>query len=164
MWSGKTVYIAGWRCRDVIVDDCWHRDSHLSDMISLCLAGNNNRIKEILWVWSGLACHAFSIWNNFVGIFMFPYSREGCPVGNRLGRHSRGFQILDLEMSFLGLWASCLGIWKQACCTGCRRRPSPAEAPPIGKIRLFSKMAVTFEPLMGFWCPSGFRKFWITTT
>ena len=28
--------------------------------------------------------------------------------------------------------------------------PSPAEAPPIGKIRPFSKMAVTFEPLMGF--------------
>ena len=30
------------------------------------------------------------------------------------------------------------------------RRPSPAEAPPIGKIHLFSKMAVTFEPLVGF--------------
>ena len=28
--------------------------------------------------------------------------------------------------------------------------PPPAEAPPIGKIRPFSKMAVTFEPLMGF--------------
>ena len=30
------------------------------------------------------------------------------------------------------------------------RRPSTAEAPPIGKIRPFSKMAVTFEPLMQF--------------
>ena len=30
------------------------------------------------------------------------------------------------------------------------RRPSTAEAPPIGKIHPFSKMAVTFEPLMGF--------------
>ena len=30
-------------------------------------------------------------------------------------------------------------------------KPFPAEAPPIiGKIHLFSKMAVTFEPLMGF--------------
>ena len=39
---------------------------------------------------------------------------------------------------------------KQACGAGCRRRPSPDEAPPIGKIHPFSKMAVTFEPLMGF--------------
>ena len=44
------------------------------------------------------------------------------------------------------------------------RRPSTDEAPPIGKINPFSKMAVTFEPLMRFWCPSGFRKFWITMT
>ena len=29
-------------------------------------------------------------------------------------------------------------------------RPSTPEAPPIGKIHPFSKMAVTFEPLMGF--------------
>jgi hypothetical protein len=29
-------------------------------------------------------------------------------------------------------------------------RPSPAEAPPIGKIHPSSKRAVTFEPLMGF--------------
>ena len=35
-------------------------------------------------------------------------------------------------------------------------RPSTAEAPPIGKIHPFSKMAVTFEPLIGFWWPSGF--------
>ena len=30
------------------------------------------------------------------------------------------------------------------------RRPSTAEAPPIGKIHPFSKMALTFEPLIGF--------------
>ena len=54
--------------------------------------------------------------------------------------------------------------FKQACCAGCWRRPSPNEAPPIGKIHPFCKMAVTFEPLMGFWCPSGFRKFLITMT
>ena len=30
------------------------------------------------------------------------------------------------------------------------RRPSTAEAPPIGKIRPFSELAVTFEPLMEF--------------
>ena len=29
-------------------------------------------------------------------------------------------------------------------------RPSTAEAPPIGKIHHFSKMTVTFEPVMGF--------------
>ena len=29
-------------------------------------------------------------------------------------------------------------------------KPNADEAPPIGKIRPFSKMAVTFEPLMGF--------------
>ena len=45
------------------------------------------------------------------------------------------------------------GAWekKQACCAGCRRRPPSAEAPPIGKIHVFSKMAVTFEPLTGFY-------------
>ena len=30
------------------------------------------------------------------------------------------------------------------------RRPSTAEAPPIGKIYPFSKMAVTFKPVMRF--------------
>ena len=30
------------------------------------------------------------------------------------------------------------------------RRPSTAEAPPRGEIYPFSKMAVTFEPLIGF--------------
>jgi hypothetical protein len=29
------------------------------------------------------------------------------------------------------------------------RRPSTAESPPIGEIRPFSKMTVTFEPLIG---------------
>ena len=43
-------------------------------------------------------------------------------------------------------------------------RPSPAEASPIGQIHPFSKMAVTFEPLKGFWCPLGFRKLLTTMT
>ena len=30
------------------------------------------------------------------------------------------------------------------------RRPSTAEAAPIGKIHPFSKMAITFEPMIGF--------------
>ena len=30
------------------------------------------------------------------------------------------------------------------------RRPSAAEAPPVGKIDPFSKMTVSFEPLMVF--------------
>ena len=38
------------------------------------------------------------------------------------------------------------------------------QAPPIGKIHPFTKMAVTFEPVMGFWCPSGFRKVLVTMT
>ena len=46
---------------------------------------------------------------------------------------------------------------KQACCTGCRHRPFTAEAPPIGKIHPFSKMAVTFEPVMQFGCPLRLR-------
>ena len=53
---------------------------------------------------------------------------------------------------------------KQACCAGCRLRPSPAEASPLGQIQPFSKMAVTFEPLMGFWYTLGFRKLLITMT
>ena len=36
--------------------------------------------------------------------------------------------------------------------------------PPTGKINPFSKMAMTFEPIMGFGCPSGFRKFLIMIT
>ena len=35
----------------------------------------------------------------------------------------------------------------------------PDDTPPIGKIHPFSKLAITCEPLMGLWCPSGFRKF-----
>ena len=48
-------------------------------------------------------------------------------------------------------------IEKQACCAGCRRRPFTAEAPPIGKIHPFSKIAVTFEPVMRFGCFLRFR-------
>ena len=33
----------------------------------------------------------------------------------------------------------------------------PDEAPPMGKIHPFSKITVTFEPVMQFWCPSRFR-------
>ena len=35
---------------------------------------------------------------------------------------------------------------EQACCAGCRRRSFTAEAPPIGKIHPFRKIAVPFEP------------------
>jgi hypothetical protein len=49
--------------------------------------------------------------------------------------------------------------YKQACCTGCRRGPFP---PPIGKIYPFTKTAVTFEPMIQFWCPLRFRKFFMT--
>ena len=44
---------------------------------------------------------------------------------------------------------------KQACCAGWRRKPFTAEAPPIGKIHPLSKIAVTFKPVMRFWCPLG---------
>ena len=37
------------------------------------------------------------------------------------------------------------------------RRPSTAEAPPIGKIHPFLKIAVTLEPLMRLGCHSTFR-------
>ena len=40
----------------------------------------------------------------------------------------------------------------------------PDKAPPIGKIYRFTKMDVTFEPLVGFWCPSGFKNFLIPMT
>ena len=33
----------------------------------------------------------------------------------------------------------------------------PDEAPPMGKMNQFSKMAVTFEPVMQFKCPLGLR-------
>ena len=39
----------------------------------------------------------------------------------------------------------------------------PDEAPPIGKIHPFSKIAVTFEPVLQFGCPSGFRISYIVT-
>ena len=40
----------------------------------------------------------------------------------------------------------------------------PDATPPIDKIHPFSKIAVTFEPVIQFWCSWGFRKFFITTT
>ena len=50
--------------------------------------------------------------------------------------------------------------------TSLLRRPQaqtlPDATPPIVKIHPFSKMAVAFEPLIQFWCPSGLRKFLIT--
>ena len=39
-----------------------------------------------------------------------------------------------------------------------KKQTLPDEASPIGKIHTFSKMAVTFEPVMQFRCPSGVRK------
>ena len=33
----------------------------------------------------------------------------------------------------------------------------PHEAPPIGKIHPFTKIALTFEPVMQFGCPLGFK-------
>ena len=42
---------------------------------------------------------------------------------------------------------------KQACCAGCRSRPSPAEAPPIGKIHPFSKMGHNFWTTDGILMP-----------
>ena len=33
----------------------------------------------------------------------------------------------------------------------------PDEAPPMGKIQPFSKIPITFEPVMPCGCPSGFR-------
>ena len=54
------------------------------------------------------------------------------------------------------------GVTKRSTETSLLRRLQeqtlPDEAPLIGKIHPFSKMAVTFEPLKGFRCPSGFRK------
>ena len=52
-------------------------------------------------------------------------------------------------------------ISKQACCADCRRRPSPDEAPPIGKIHPFSKRLYLLNHWMQLWCPFGFRKFLI---
>ena len=34
---------------------------------------------------------------------------------------------------------------------------------PIGKIHPFSKIAVTLEPVMRFWCPSRFRNSWFVS-
>ena len=51
----------------------------------------------------------------------------------------------------------CELVEKQACCAGCRRRPFTAEAPLIGKIHPFIQITITFEPVMRFGCPLGFR-------
>ena len=40
----------------------------------------------------------------------------------------------------------------------------PDTTPTKWKINPFSKMTVTFEPLKQLWCPSGFRRFFITMT
>ena len=42
--------------------------------------------------------------------------------------------------------------------------PPSDTTPPKGQIHPFSEMTVTFEPLIGLSCPSGFKKFVITMT
>ena len=41
-------------------------------------------------------------------------------------------------------------LYKNRWCSPVDCRPSPVQAPPIGKIHPFSKMALIFKPLMGF--------------
>ena len=73
------------------------------------------------------------------------------------------YKLWPMFLNLLKIYIKSLQLFKHdVLCAGWRRRPSPAEAPPIGKIHHFGKMAVTFEPQMGFWCPSGFREFLIT--
>ena len=48
-------------------------------------------------------------------------------------------------------WADKVNIKKQACCAGCRHRPSPDEAPPIGKIvetEIFQEYIITNVTLL----------------
>ena len=59
----------------------------------------------------------------------------------------------DSNAKKLNFFSGPLG--KQACCAGCRQRPFPMQLHQ-GKIHPFSKIAVTFEPIQRFWCPSRF--------
>ena len=63
-------------------------------------------------------------------------------------------ELIFLLLIFFGLISKEISTFSAHVKTSLLRRlqgrPFPAEAPPIGKIHPFSKMAVTFEPLMGF--------------
>ena len=48
-------------------------------------------------------------------------------------------------------------ICKTRWCSPVYNSPSTAKAPPIGKIRPFSIIAVTLEPVMQFGCPLRFK-------
>ena len=59
------------------------------------------------------------------------------------------------------IWHQIIGLldwfkWKQACYTSCAQT-LPKAIPPIFKIQLFRKYAITFEPNMLFWSPLRFR-------
>ena len=79
--------------------------------------------------------------------------------------------VVDQIQNFLGAFYPGFGkIWPKKVPQmfqkkiSLRKSVPKAEAPPIGQIHPFSKIAVTFEPLEGFRCPSGFRQFCIIMT
>ena len=138
----------------------------------------NQNINPGDWPWSPSSCYSLFVPTHWLVLLIknnfFCWTQEG-PTYSRLFNFFR-----RSVRSIVSIWFSCVLLgqytWDPQCFyrfqtpykTSLLRRlqgrPSPAEAPPIGKIHPFSKMAVTFEPLMGFWCPSGFRKFKITMT
>ena len=74
-------------------------------------------------------------------------SKVGLPLPVSLFLWNRGGLVNEYNRSW-----KCTFTQKQACCAGCRRRPFTAEAPPMGKIHPFSKIAVHFEPVIQFGC------------
>ena len=115
-------------------------------------------------------CILYRSWQHCLSIIQLLFTVGMSDIGVKV--FEKGVKnIFWLFCMWCLLWRTAIEIWtitstfniwhpwwvwlKQAYCAGCRRRPYPAEAPPLGKIHLFSKIAVTSEPLMGFWWPSG---------
>ena len=78
-----------------------------------------------------------------------PGKARGCSTNSLLIKSvsewvSQPFPPTALQHRHAQKVRDCTSSYKQACCAGCRRRHSPAEAPPIGKIHSFSKMSVIF--------------------
>ena len=84
--------------------------------------------------------------------------------------HVSSSQVLTLLLSKkTGLWENpsyltfaSVPCWQTSLLRRLQAQTLPNATPPIGKIYPFSKMAVIFEPVMQFSCPSGFKKFFIT--
>ena len=76
-------------------------------------------------------------------------------------------QVTDWQSDWVSEWQSdwmTLSDYQASLLCRLQAQTLPDATPSMGKIHPFIKMTITFEPLLEFWCPLGFRKFLIIMT